>query len=94
MTVNAIYNYRTPFEVVIEKNWPGASFAIFNVNGLVSATEEADFVGVVANQRPQMTDIYNNPAQYLNGTAPLNVTGFVASLQHHWRRLHHKTQSR
>lgn len=24
-----------------------------------------------------MTDIYNNPAAYLNGTAPLNVTGTV-----------------
>lgn len=24
-----------------------------------------------------MTDIYNNPSEYLNGTAPLNVTGVV-----------------
>jgi phospholipase/lecithinase/hemolysin len=24
-----------------------------------------------------MTDIYNNPSQYLNGTAPLNVHGFA-----------------
>jgi phospholipase/lecithinase/hemolysin len=24
-----------------------------------------------------MTDIWNNPSTYLNGTAPLNVTGFV-----------------
>lgn len=24
-----------------------------------------------------MTDIHNNPSQYLNGTAPLNVTGYA-----------------
>jgi hypothetical protein len=36
VTVNSIYDYRTPFEVVIEKNFPGASFAVYNVNGLVS----------------------------------------------------------
>jgi hypothetical protein len=36
VTVNSIYDYRTPFEVVIERNWPGASFVVYNVNGLVS----------------------------------------------------------
>jgi phospholipase/lecithinase/hemolysin len=25
----------------------------------------------------QFTDIYNNPKEYLNGTAPANATGFV-----------------
>lgn len=25
----------------------------------------------------QIYDIHNNPAEYLNGTAPLNVTGFI-----------------
>ena len=25
----------------------------------------------------QLTDIYNNPANYLNGTAPLDVTGYA-----------------
>lgn len=58
VTVNSIYDYRTPFEVLIERNWPGAEFAVFDVNGL-------------------MLDIYNNPSQYLNGTAPLDVTGYV-----------------
>jgi hypothetical protein len=24
-----------------------------------------------------MTDIHDNPSQYLNGTAPLNVNGFI-----------------
>lgn len=24
-----------------------------------------------------MLDIYNNPSEYLNGSAPLNVTGYV-----------------
>jgi phospholipase/lecithinase/hemolysin len=25
----------------------------------------------------QLTDIYNNPAAYLNGTSPLDVTGYA-----------------
>ena len=28
----------------------------------------------------QLTDIYNNPSQYLNGSAPLNVTGFASDV--------------
>ncbi|KAF7846386.1 hypothetical protein BT93_L4474 [Corymbia citriodora subsp. variegata] len=31
----------------------------------------------VFNVNGLMTDIYNNPTQYLNGSAPLNVTGYV-----------------
>jgi phospholipase/lecithinase/hemolysin len=32
-----------------------------------------------ANDLPflQLTDIYNNPSQYLNGSAPLDVTGYA-----------------
>ncbi|RMZ07326.1 hypothetical protein D0860_05163 [Hortaea werneckii] len=58
VTVNSIYEYRTPFEAKIAERYPGASFAVYDVHGL-------------------MTDIHNNPSQYLNGTAPLNVTGHV-----------------
>lgn len=54
--LNDVYEYRTPFVAQISKKYPGAKFANYNVNGL-------------------MTDIHSNPAQYLNGTAPLNVTG-------------------
>ena len=36
VTINSIYELRTPFEVVIEKSFSGARFASYNVNGLVS----------------------------------------------------------
>lgn len=36
VSVNAIYEYRTPVDVVLSKKYPGAKFAVFNVNGLVS----------------------------------------------------------
>lgn len=56
-TVNDIYKYQTPYEILIARRYPGAHFAVFDVNGLV-------------------TDIWNHPAGYLNGTAPLNVKGY------------------
>lgn len=35
-TVNAVYEYRTPYEVELARKYPGASFALYDVNGLVS----------------------------------------------------------
>ncbi|KAF2733003.1 hypothetical protein EJ04DRAFT_513545 [Polyplosphaeria fusca] len=35
-TVNAVYAYRTPFETVIQKRWPEAQVANFDVNGLIT----------------------------------------------------------
>lgn len=52
--VNSIFQYRTPFELLVAKRYPGASIAIFDVHSLI-------------------TDIYNNPNQYL--ASPANVTG-------------------
>ena len=57
-TVNAIYQYRTPFAVEINRRFPGAHFALMDMYGL-------------------FLDIHDHPGQYLNGTAPLNVTGFI-----------------
>lgn len=34
--VNAVYKYRTPFDVVIKGRYPGAHFAVYDVHGLVS----------------------------------------------------------
>jgi phospholipase/lecithinase/hemolysin len=34
-TVNAIYKYRTPYEALIARRYPNASFATFNVSGLI-----------------------------------------------------------
>ena len=36
VTVNAIFDYRTPFAVEIAKKYPGSSFAVYNVHDLVS----------------------------------------------------------
>lgn len=52
--VNSIFSYRTPYELIVARRYPGASIAIFDTNSL-------------------MTDIYNNPTQYLD--SPANVTG-------------------
>lgn len=35
VTTNEIFEYRTPVEVALQGLWPGASFAVFDVNGLV-----------------------------------------------------------
>ncbi|KAG9531219.1 SGNH hydrolase, partial [Aureobasidium melanogenum] len=56
-TVNDVYKYRTPYEVLLAKEFPGAHFALMDMYGL-------------------MTDMYNNPSEYLNGTNP-TVTGYV-----------------
>ena len=37
VTVNAIFDYRTPFAVEIKKRFPGASFAVYDVHGLVGS---------------------------------------------------------
>ncbi|KAF2774137.1 GDSL lipase/acylhydrolase family protein, partial [Teratosphaeria nubilosa] len=58
VTTNALFEYRTPFEVEVARRYPGASFAVYDVNAL-------------------FTDIYYNPSEYLNGTAPLNTTGYI-----------------
>ncbi|KAI5197573.1 carbohydrate esterase family 16 protein [Aureobasidium subglaciale EXF-2481] len=56
-TVNDVYKYRTPFEILINRKYPGAHFALMDMFGLI-------------------TDMYNNPSEYLNGTNP-TVTGYV-----------------
>ena len=54
-TVNNIWTYQVPFELLVARRYPGASIAIYDVHSLI-------------------TDIYNNPTEYLD--APANVTGF------------------
>ncbi|KAJ9307570.1 CAZyme family CE16 [Paecilomyces variotii] len=56
--VNEVYKYRTPFELLVARRYPGAHFAVMDMYGLIS-------------------DIYNNPTAYLNGSAPANVTGYI-----------------
>ncbi|KAH8884746.1 hypothetical protein GQ53DRAFT_879396 [Thozetella sp. PMI_491] len=53
-SVNTMFDYGVPFNLVVKSRWPRATFSIFDVHSL-------------------MTDIYNNPKQYLD--APYNVKG-------------------
>ncbi|KAK5054661.1 hypothetical protein LTR84_001553 [Exophiala bonariae] len=48
-SVNQIFRFQTPFEVLVARRYPGAHFAIFDTYSLVS-------------------DIYDDPGRYLNGT--------------------------
>jgi len=48
-SVNEIFKYQTPFELLVADRYPGASFAVFDTYSLVS-------------------DIYDDPGKYLNGT--------------------------
>ncbi|KAF2725904.1 carbohydrate esterase family 16 protein [Polychaeton citri CBS 116435] len=56
-TTNAVYKYRTPFELLVAKEMPEARVAVMDMYQLI-------------------LDIYNNPTEYLNGTAPANVTSY------------------
>ncbi|TGJ78624.1 hypothetical protein E0Z10_g10140 [Xylaria hypoxylon] len=33
--VNTIYNYGVPFQLLVQKRWPGASFTIFDVHQVI-----------------------------------------------------------
>lgn len=48
-SVNQIFQFQTPFELLVANRYPGAHFAIFDTYALLS-------------------DIYDSPAEYLNGT--------------------------
>ncbi|KAL3430454.1 GDSL lipase/esterase [Aspergillus tetrazonus] len=56
--VNEVFEYRTPFELLLANRYPGSRFAVYDVHAL-------------------MTDIWENPGNYLNGTVPYNVTSSV-----------------
>jgi len=34
--VNSLFEYRTPYELLVAKRYPGASFAVFDVHGLMT----------------------------------------------------------
>ena len=75
MTVNAIFKYETPYVVELTARFPDAHFAVMDMHGLVSVCSHR--AGDRALTILQLTDIYNNPSEYLNGSAPANVTGYA-----------------
>ena len=59
-SVNEIFKYRTPYEMLLSRRYAGAHLALFDTWRLFS-------------------DIYDDPAAYLNGSEPLTVEGW----EHH-----------
>ena len=47
VTVNAIFEYRTPVAVAVRRRFPGARVAVFDVHGLVSFPPLALFLVLV-----------------------------------------------
>jgi phospholipase/lecithinase/hemolysin len=77
--VNAVYDYQTPYDVVVADRYPHSRFAVYDVHALVGFVDLPVPLGcgTLWLIYSQMTDIWANPSQYLNGTAPYNVTSSV-----------------
>lgn len=77
--VNNIFKYETPYLTEVANRYPGAQIAVMDINGLVSGLPTSHNYQCANSNFQQLTDIYNNPSKYLNGTAPLDVTGYANS---------------
>jgi phospholipase/lecithinase/hemolysin len=77
--VNAIYKARTPLDVECRRRYPEAQFALVDLEALVGSSNGSrePWNVLVLTLFYQMNDIYHHPKEYLNGTAPLNVTGYI-----------------
>ena len=75
LLVDDDFEYRTPYEERIANRYPGASFAVFDVWSLVCRLSSA--VSCYSLMPAQFNNMYNNPVSYLNGSASLNVTGYI-----------------
>ncbi|KIW31690.1 uncharacterized protein PV07_03295 [Cladophialophora immunda] len=63
-TVNNVFKYQTPYELLVANRYPGAHFALFDTHALI-------------------TDIYNAPANYLNGTGVVKGGECVWGYENH-----------
>ncbi|KAK5551209.1 hypothetical protein LTR46_010795 [Exophiala xenobiotica] len=63
-SVNSVFQYQTPFEVLVAQRYPGAHFAIFDTYSLIS-------------------DVYDDPTLYLNGTGVMAGGESVWGYEHH-----------
>ncbi|GFF52113.1 LOW QUALITY PROTEIN: hypothetical protein IFM46972_09459 [Aspergillus udagawae] len=77
--VNAVYDYQTPYDVVVADRYPHSRFAVYDVHALVGFVDLPVPLGcgTLWLIHSQMTDIWANPSHYLNGTAPYNLTSSV-----------------
>lgn len=77
VTTNQVYDYRTPFEVKISKDFKDAKFAVMDMHALVCLLLPSLLCLCVPSlTTAQISDMYYNPSQYFNGTSPPNVQGW------------------
>lgn len=72
-TVNALFEYRIPYENLVAKRYPGASFALFDTNALISDIYNSpnDYLTPPANA----TDQYFKCEPFLGGTCTKKPEG-------------------
>jgi len=73
--VNSLFNYRTPFEILIAKRYPGASIAIFDVNSLITDiyNNPSAYLDSPANATGQYHRYNFTSGQYYNADESLNT---------------------
>lgn len=76
-TVNSLFDYRTPYELLIKKRYPGASIAIFDVHTLLT--------NIYNNPSAYLTSPTNVTGQYYLCDVPRgnNCTSSTLSLDHY-----------
>nr|POF00943.1 acetylesterase [Quercus suber] len=79
-TVNQVYEYRTPVEVVVERRFAGAKFAVFNVHDLVSIPSPDDSVNST-----------NDVAVDRHHKQPIRLLERHCAVERHW--IHQPLQS-
>jgi hypothetical protein len=72
--LNDIYHYRTAYEALVAKRYPGAFLAVFDAHSFVRICLTTPVRRCATNVN-QINEIYNNPGQFLD--SPANVTGFI-----------------
>ncbi|KAI0105375.1 carbohydrate esterase family 16 protein [Hypoxylon sp. NC0597] len=77
-TVNTILEYGAPFQLLVEKRWPDASFSIFDVHQLISDIFEspAEYLDAPANAMGYYAQC---PSTLELGTANCNVSSYPLS---------------
>lgn len=68
--VNSLFEYRTPYELLIARRYPGASFALFDVHSLISE--------IYHNPTPYLASPANVTGQYYHCDV---ATGSVCTSQ-------------
>ena len=78
-TVNSLFNYRVPFEILIAQRYPGASMAIYDVNSLITDiyNNPTEYLASPANVTGQFSlcDVDNSTICY--NTSDLSLAHFL-----------------